>query len=183
MAEPDRITESARHAIVDILNRIVPTEYSFVMNYPRIIDQIVTIEGVADQQLVTDLEHLAKQSIEHIGIIGQLATRLGGETASPVNAVIERIVDMENLGEQQLAGEKAAMALYLEAKQLAEDNPVKSTGFGEKLRSAFGAKPDDAAPRGETIRLLEHLASQERTHVRIIEDSLATYLAMRKPRD
>lgn len=183
MADTDRITESAKHAIVDILNRIVPTEYSFILNYPRIIDQIVKIEGVTDQQLVADLEHLGKASAAHLVTIGQLAARLGGETVAPIDP-IERMVDLDSLGEQQLAGEKDAMRLYLEAKQLAEDNPVRSTGLGERLRAIFGADPDpDPAPRGETIRLLEHLASQERTHARIVEDSLATFRAMRKRRD
>jgi hypothetical protein len=178
MADTDRITESGKRAIVEVLNRIVQAEYSFIINYPRIIDQLVTVEKVADEQLVADLERLARESSEHLGIITQLTTRLGGETAWRITT-IDRMVDLDSLGEQQLAGERDAIRLYTDAKRLAEDNPVRS-GFREKLRSSSGAEPD-AAPRGETIRLLEHLSGQERTHERTMEDCLATYRAIRGP--
>ncbi len=176
MAETDRITDNAKRAMVDLLNRIIQMEYGFIINYPRIIDQIVSIEEVPDQQIVDDLERLGKDSTEHLGIVGQLITRLGGETRWRVN-VIGRMVDIDNLIEQQVAWEKAAMPLYLETKRLAQDHSVRSTGLMERLRATFGADPDPA-PRGETIRLLEHLASQERTHLRLVEDVLATYRAM-----
>ncbi len=180
MAEADRITPSAKLAIIDILDRVVQTEYMFVMSYPRIIDQIVSIEGINDEQLASDLERLSKDSIEHLGIITQLTSRLGGEPNLRLHT-IDRTADLDSMGEQQVAGEKAAIRLYTEAKRLAEDNPVKSS-FRDKLRSRFGAEPD-AAPRGETIRLLDRLANEEVTHLRVIEDCLATYRAMRKPGD
>ncbi len=181
MADADRITENAKRAIVEILDRVIQVEYMFVMNYPRIIDQIVSIEGIIDEQLAADLEHLGQASTVHLGIITRLTTRLGGEPDFRLNT-IDRLVDLDSMGEQQVAGEKAAIRLYTEAKRLAEDNPVKSTGFGAILRSRSGAKPD-AASRGETIRLLEHLANEEVTHLRIVEDCLATYREMSKRRD
>ncbi len=181
MVETDRITDNAKRAMVDLLNRVIQMEYAFIINYPRLIDQIISIEEVPDQQIVDDLERLGKDSTEHLGVAGQLITRLGGEAKWRVN-VIGRMVDIDNLIEQQVAWEKAAMPLYIEAKRLAQDNPVKSSGLMERLRAAFGAEPDPA-PRGETIRLLEHLASQERTHLRLVEDILATYRAMPKRGD
>ncbi len=181
MPETDRITENAKRAMIDVLNRIIQTEYAFIMNYPRLIDQIVAIEEVPDQQIVADLERLGKDSTEHLGIVGQLITRLGGETLWRVN-VIGRVIDVDRLFEQQVELEKAAMPMYLEAKRLAQDNPVRSTALGKRLRAILGTEPDPA-PRGETIRLLEHLASQERTHLRLIEDILATYRAMPKRGD
>ena len=92
------------------------------------------------------------------------------------------MVDIDRLFEQQVEREKVAMPMYLEAKRLAQDNPVKATGLAERLGAIFGAEPDPA-PRGETIRLLEHLASQEHTHLRLVEDILATYRAMPKRGD
>lgn len=181
MAETDRITDSAKRAMIDILNRAIQLEYAYIINYPRLIDQIVAIEEVPDQQIVDDLETLGKDSTEHLGIVGELITRLGGKALWRVN-VIERIVDVDKLIEQQVAWEKAAMPLYIEAKRLAQNNPVRATVLGEKLRVLFGAEPDPT-PRGETIRLLEHLASQERTHLRLIEDILATYRIMPKRGD
>ncbi len=181
MAETDRITDSAKRAMIDLLNRIIQMEYGFIINYPRIIDQIVAIEEVPDQQIVTDLETLGKDSTEHLGIAGQLITRLGGKPLWRVN-VIERIVDVDKLIEQQVAREKEAMPLYIEARRLAQNNPVRLPRLVERLRTIFGAEPDPT-PRGETIRLLEHLASQERTHLRLVEDILATYRAMPKRGD
>ena len=106
---------------------------------------------------------------------------LGGKTLWRVN-VIERMIDVDRLFVQQLQREKASQTMYQEAKRIAQDNPVRSTVLGERLRAAFGADPDPA-PRGETIRLLEHLASEEETHARLVEDILATYRAMPKRKD
>ena len=55
MAETDRITENAKRTMVDLLNRTIQLEYAYIINYPRLIDQIVAIEEVPDQQIAADL--------------------------------------------------------------------------------------------------------------------------------
>lgn len=181
MAETDRITDRAKNSMVDLLNQLIQMEYAFIINYPRLIDQITAIEEVPDQQIVADLERLGKDSTEHLGIVGQLIARLGGNALWRVN-VIERIIDIDTLFEHQIAWEKAAMPMYIKARRLAQDNPVRSPRLVERLRTAVGTEPDPT-PRAETIRLLDHLASQERTHLRLVEDILATYRAMPKRGD
>jgi hypothetical protein len=180
MADADRITESAKHRIVSILNQIAEVEYKFIVNYPRTIDQIVTIEGVEDQQLIDDLERLGNESGYHLNACIQLITRLGGTSMWQIQPR-DRTIDLEARGEDQIAGERLANRLYSEAAKIAEDNPVKS-GFFNKLRPSLDAETDPVS-RTETIRLLRHMADQELTHERILKDCLATFRAMRKRRD
>lgn len=181
MAETDRITETAKRAMIVILNQAIQIEYAFIINYPRLIDQVVAIEEVPDQQIVADMERLGKDSTEHLGSVGQLITHLGGEPLWRVN-VIGRMIDLDKLFAQQLQREKAAQTMYRKAKRIAQDNPVRSTALMERLRTTFSAEPDPT-PRAETIRLLEHLASEEETHARLVEDILGTYRAMPKRHD
>ena len=94
MAYTDRITEDAKRGIVNILNRIVGVEYRFIANYPRSIDQMVTIEGVEDQQLADDLERLGHESGLHLHTCVQLITRLGGTSIWQVQPR-ERVIDLE----------------------------------------------------------------------------------------
>ncbi len=177
MAYTDRITEDAKREIVNILNRIVGVEYRFIVNYPRSIDQMVTIEGVEDQQLTDDLERLGHESGLHLNTCVQLITRLGGTSIWQVQPR-DRVIDLEARAEDQLASERLANRLYSEAAEIAEDNPAKS-GLLNKLRPSPDAESDPVS-RTETIRLLRHMADQELTHERILKDCLATYRALRK---
>jgi hypothetical protein len=49
--EIEVIKDDAKAAIIKLLNEAIQTEYSFIMNYPRIIDHLVKIDNIHDEQL------------------------------------------------------------------------------------------------------------------------------------
>jgi len=121
--EVETIKESGKKAIVDLLNKSLQVEYSFILNYPRIIDNLVIIK-IHDEQLIKDLEHVGKESTQHLGSLGQLIVQLGGEPRWRIE-VIDRMVDVDRMLVQQLDKEKLALSLCQQAKHLAEQNRVK----------------------------------------------------------
>ncbi len=173
MSEVYRITEKGKKAIVDLLNKSLRVEYAFIANYPRLIDQMVNIDQIPDEQTPKDLERLGSASYRHAGQIGQLIIRLGGEPNWRVE-VIERIVDIHSMLIKQLEREKLAQSLYQQAKRVAEQNPVKSKGFLDKLTALLNPELRDVTERSDTIRVLEHIAAEEYTHIRIVEDIIAS---------
>lgn len=173
MAVTDHITKKGKRQMVTLLNRILQVEYSFIINYPRIIDQISLVEGLSDEDLFEDLERLGKESTTHLGIVGDMIECLGGRVDWRPNAV-ERMVDLATLFEQQVRREKAAESMYDQAVRIARDNPVKSLGVFETIRRALGFDLD-LAHREHTIRRFERIAGEERDHLRLLEDMLAAY--------
>ena len=172
MSEVDRITENGKKTIVDLLNKSLQVEYGFIVNYPRLIDQMVNIDEIPDKQLPEDLERLGKASFRHAGEVIQLIGRLGGEPDWRVEP-IDRIVDMGSMLAQQLKKEKLAQSIYQKAKHVAEQSQVKSGGFLGRLRTLSNPELRNVTERSDTIRILEHLAAQEYTHIRLVEDIIA----------
>jgi len=93
--EVETIKENGKKAIVDLLNKSLQVEYSFILNYPRIIDNLVIIK-IHDEQLIKDLEHVGKESTRHLGSLGQLIVQLGGEPEWQIE-VIDRMVDVDRM--------------------------------------------------------------------------------------
>jgi hypothetical protein len=78
--EIDRITEDGKKAIAGILQKGLAVEYTHLVNYPRIIDQMLNINHIPeDDPCVTTLERLGKDSIRHANVVMHLTTQLGGE--------------------------------------------------------------------------------------------------------
>ncbi len=120
----ESIKESAKKAIIELLNKQLQVEYAFIINYPRIIDKLIAVDKINDEQLNKDLERLGKDSTRHLGSVGQLIVQLGGEPMWQIE-VIDRLVDVDNLLDHQLKKEKVALSLCQEAKRVAERNKVK----------------------------------------------------------
>jgi len=175
MYEVDTIRDSAKKAIVDLLNKSLQFEYAFIINYPRIIDKLVAMDEIHDEQVTRDLEYLGKSSVQHVGWVGQLILELGGKPAWRIDT-IDRMVDVGSMLVQQLAKEKAAQSVYQEARRIAEKNQVKT-----KVRDVLGEftkmrdeADDDVIRASDVISVLERLASEEQTHIRLAEDTIAT---------
>jgi len=173
--EIETIKESGKKAIVEILNKSLQVEYTKILNYPRLIDRIVTVDHIHDEQLNRDLEQVGKDSSRHLGSIGQLIVQLGGEPNWQIE-VIDRLVDAENMLTHQLGKEKEALSLYQEAKRVVERNKVKV-----KVRDFFGRLirmkdelPLDVVNTSDVISTLERIIIDETHHIRLIHDSIAT---------
>jgi len=96
MSKVDRITENGKRAIVNLLNQSLQVEYDMILNYPRMLDQLVSIDRVPNQKFIWDLERLGKESFKHAGITGQLIAQLGGEPQWDIK-VVERMIDVGSM--------------------------------------------------------------------------------------
>lgn len=180
MPEVDRITEKGKKAIVALLNKSLQVEYGLILNYPRLLDQIVNIYEIHDEQLISDIEHLGKDSYQHSGWVGRLITELGGDPNWRVE-VVDRIVDVEKLLVQQVQREKLARSLYLQAKRVAEQNHVKGViDETAAIIAEFLGKTD--LPRSNVIRILERLAQDELLHMRHAENAIEALKVLPKKR-
>ena len=173
--EIETIKESGKKAIVEILNKSLQVEYTKILNYPRLIDRIVTVDHIHDEQLNRDLEQVGKDSSRHLGSIGQLIVQLGGEPNWQIE-VIDRLVDAENMLTHQLGKEKEALSLYQEAKRVAEKNKVevKVRDFFGRLIRMEDELPYDVVNASDVISTLERIIVDETHHIRLIHNSIAT---------
>ena len=56
----DRITESGKKLIINLLREAIEIEYGFIVNYPRVVDQLVNIETIPQEEVAKKLELLAR---------------------------------------------------------------------------------------------------------------------------
>jgi bacterioferritin (cytochrome b1) len=171
----ESIKESAKKAIIELLNKQLQVEYAFIINYPRIIDKLIAVDKINDEQLNKDLERLGKDSTRHLGSVGQLIVQLGGEPMWQIE-VIDRLVDVDNLLDHQLKKEKVALSLCQEAKRVAERNKVKVKvrDFLGRLIRVEDELPYDVLNASDVISTLERMIIDETHHIRLVHDSIAT---------
>ncbi len=111
-------------AVIHLLNMAIQIEYAFIVNYPRLIDHLVSIDGIKDEQLSKDLEHLGKDSTKHLGLIGQIIVALGGGPDWQINT-IDPMTHVEDVLNTQIDREKKALSLYEEVRDVARQNGGK----------------------------------------------------------
>lgn len=169
------VNKDTQKALAKLFNDIIQVEYSMILNYPRMIDRLIMLDGIDDEQLNHDLERLGKDSTRHMGRLGEMIIQLGGKPVWEME-IVDRLVDVEKALKEQLSREKAARLLYLEAKHVIERNTEKVT-----VRDLFGrfVKMEDSLPIDvvDIIDILDHverLIIDERDHIKIVEDSIAT---------
>ena len=166
----DRITESGKKAIINLLAKAIEIEYTFIFNYPRLIDQLVNIEPITQEGVAKKLELLGKESVQHAGWIMRLIENLGGEPQLPVE-VIERITDIPGLLLKQLDREKLVQSLFQQARRVAEQNQVE--GILAKMKTKGALSPGSVAERSSTIHILERLEIDEGKHIKLVQDIIA----------
>ena len=171
------IKEDAKQAIVELLNRTVQVEYDMILNYPRIIENLVNITKVNDEQLNKDLEYVGKASVGHFGNLSKVLELLGGEPVWTLGT-IERLVDVHKTLGQQLGKEKAAIALYKATIQLVEKNKVKLKGKGFLGRLLGGAEEVKAVDAAYVVDICKRHIMDEERHVRLVDDSMKTLKAL-----
>jgi len=168
MAEVDRITESGKKAIANLLNQAWQVEYGLILNYPRILDQLINIDQVPDEQFTWDFERLGKESYTHAGLVIQLITQLGGEPQWGVE-ITDRMIDVGGMLALQLEKEKSALSIYQQAKLVAQQNQAKGKGFLGRLVTWGDEESREFVSRSTVINILNRLTNDEMGHIKLAE--------------
>jgi rubrerythrin len=129
-----------REELLKILNQALGAEYGTLWLLPQHMAQ------VADEELKRELKLIAEVELEHAEKSAQMIYRLGGVPNADLPNMRPRS-GVEEILRAHVAGEKAAIALYERAVELAED--------------------------AETRKLLEEMKREEEGHQRLLERSLA----------
>jgi bacterioferritin (cytochrome b1) len=174
MFEADSITEDGKRAIVDLINRsVLQVEYSFIVNYPRIIDHFTNVYQVFVESFRPNQEKLGKDSLRHQNLAMEIIRLLGGKPTWAI-ADMDRMNDVRRMLSDQLDGEKAALSAYLEARDIAEQNQVKGLkGMMLIIGSAGHPREDNEKSRSSMISMFEKLARDEVGHIRLLEAIMA----------
>jgi len=171
MPKTNRITKEGGEAIVDLLNNALQVEYGVILNYPRIIDQLVEIDKATDKYLIYNLERLGKDSFRHSAVVSKLIEELGGKVMWEM-VVIDRMIDISSMLAEQLEKEKLAMATYEDAKHIAQKNQVESRGFWGKM-FLRRAEIRNNVMRSKVIDILTRLQREEWEHIEMVQTALS----------
>jgi len=166
----DRITENGRKAIASLLNKSMEIEYAFIFNYPRLIDQLVNIEPIAQESAAKKLELLGKESVQHAGWIMRLIENLGGESQLPFE-VLDRMTDIPSLLLKQFDREKLVQSLFQQARRVAEQSQAK--GILAKMKTMEVGSRDMVKERSRTIHVLERLEIDEGRHIGLVQNIIS----------
>ena len=170
MPEMDRITEEGKKAIIDLLNKSLRVEYGMVMNYPRIIDQIVNIDKTQSEEFINNCERLGKDSFRHATVVAKLIEELGGQPQFEI-VPIDRMIDIQRALVEQLGKEKAVMSIYQDAKRIAQTNQAKTKGLFSRLLSLREESQSDVS-RSKVMDILTGLQNEEWGHIKRVENAL-----------
>ncbi len=170
MSEVDRITEEGKKAIIDLLNKAIQVEYGLILNYPRILDQIVNISRSQSEEFANSVERLGKDSFRHATVVTKLIEELGGKPDFEV-VVIDRMIDIKSMLIEQLEKEKLVMLIYQDAKHIAQKNQARANGFFGKLLS-IREEPRGDVSRSKVIDILTGLQNEEWGHIKRVEIAL-----------
>lgn len=176
------ITETGKETIVDLLNETLEVEYCMILNYPRLVDQLINCDNIDDEQLIRDLKRLGEDSVRHADRVIGMISLLGGEPNWRCECC-ERRVDISMIMSQQLEKEKIAHSLYEEAARVAEQNQVKVEGevmslLNNSVASLFRMKRgselvQDIVDAGKIIRILKRQRDEELTHMKIAKNIIS----------
>ncbi|MFC1940786.1 ferritin-like domain-containing protein [Chloroflexota bacterium] len=171
MPKINRITQEGKKAIANLLNTALQIEYGVILNYPRIIDQLVNIDKATDKNLINNLERLGKDSFRHSAVVSKLIEELGGKVEWEM-AAIDRLIDISSMLSEQLEKERVAMSIYEDAKHIAQKNQAKSRGFWGKMFLRRMEIRNDIM-RSKVIDILTKLQYEEREHIKLVEVTLS----------
>jgi len=172
------ITDRAKEAIAKLCNETVVVEYDMILNYPRIVDHIINFEKIEDEQLIKGIDRLGKDSLGHFTKMDEMIRNLGDDMVW-LTSTLPRLVDIVGILDSQLEREKAARDIYQEARKIAVANKIaaKPGGFFSRLRG-IDISEHNIVLFDKLINDLDRLISDEERHMRIVEDSIATFKAL-----
>ena len=167
MSAADKTSESVKKTIVGLLNRVLKVEYTMIMNYPRIIDDLTTVNPNLDEGVSKRLRRLGEDSVRHANQVMHIIDELGGNPQSDIK-ISSKITDINRFFEGQMEKEKAALSLFQQAKSIIE--PSQAKGIWGKLKATASPLPIDKEERSEIIRVLDQLAEDEKMHIMLLQN-------------
>lgn len=175
------LKEDAKIALAALMNKSLQVEYTFIMNYPRMIDKLVNYDGINDEKLINDIQRFSKDSLRHFGTLTSLVERLGGKPMWNME-IVARLEDVAELLTQQLEKEKEVLSLFEEMKRFILANkviikPPKFFGRFITLRGTW--PPENVVDVNEIMSIVEYQIMEERGHIKLVEDSVATIKALK----
>jgi len=174
--EIETLSDDGKKALVDLLNKSIQVEYGMILNYPRVIDYLVNYEKIDDEMLNTDIEKVGTDSSRHLGWVVEIIHKIGGEPVWQMNT-IDRLIDAPKMLTRQLEKEQTALEMYQEAVRLVHRHTVKvkvSDISGKFLRTNKQGLQEEVIDINELVERLERIAIDERNHVKLVHDSIAT---------
>ncbi len=105
--------------VIEALNRAVALEHTAVMQYKQ---HALLVRGLWRKEYEGFLSDQSENALEHAHKFGQKIVVLGGIPTVELGAPIRQSIDLEEMLNQDLDLERAALQAYMEAHELAEDN-------------------------------------------------------------
>lgn len=173
------ITENAKRAVVSLLNESLQIEYEFMMNYPRCIEVLVNIHKITDEQLISDIKTCGEDSTRHFDDISQLIERLGGKPVWKTSP-IGQMDDVSSRIADQLKREFAVLAIFEGINHILQQNKAKIKGwkFFGKTFTVRSEPQENPVTFNEIKNIMDIEISDEKKHIRLAEDSIATIRAL-----
>ncbi|MEE9202186.1 MAG: hypothetical protein V3U31_03190 [Dehalococcoidia bacterium] len=152
-----------------VLALSLQVEYRLIFNYPRVIDQIVGVHGMAGEsdESVKTLKRLGLDSVQHAHWTAGLIRDLGRDPELDFE-VFDTQTDIAAWLLECREREKFALSLYERAKSVAEQRQtrMKSWSLKGRLSALLSAR---AAVSKSGIEALDRLVAAEREHVQLMD--------------
>ena len=174
--EIETLSDDGKKALIDSLNRSIQVEYGLILNYPRVIDYLIHCEKINDEILNKGIEKVGIDSSRHLGWVVEIINKIGGEPLWQIDT-IDRLIDAPKMLNRQLEKEETVLEMYQEAVRLVRRYAVKakvSDIFGKFIRTNKHGLQEEVIATNELVERLERIAVDERNHVKLLHDSIAT---------
>jgi len=169
------ISDQAKRTVVHLLIESQKNENGFVINYPRVIEQLENMDKIFDERLIRNLRILGTESLKHYDDINKLIKKLGGEAQANFE-VIERIHDVGEILKEQLESEKSVLSLYSKIILVIKNNKIKMDAeiFDGRLVSKRDGLPRDIIKADYITAVVQRISKDEQKHIIICEDAINT---------
>lgn len=105
--------------VIDALNTAIALEHTAVMQYQQ---HALLVRGLWRKEYEGFFADQSKSALDHAHKFGQKVVALGGIPTVEMGAPIRQSIEVEEMLQQDLELEKAALQAYMDAYALAEDN-------------------------------------------------------------
>ena len=119
-----------RNAIIDILNRAIRIEHTLAMQAEH---QALTVAGIDRLQLAPFFEKLGEEARQHARKFGRKVVALGGQPSVEMGQIVFASTAHDMLT-QDLALEREAMRIYLQARELAGHDVALTTMLEDHIQ-------------------------------------------------
>jgi bacterioferritin len=119
-------------AVIEALNQAVALEHAASLQYKQ---HALLVRGFWRKVFADFFASESRGALEHAYKFGHKIVALGGVPTIEVGATVRQSLDLEEMLDQDLALERAAMQAYLAARALAEDDVALRTMLEDHIES------------------------------------------------